>query len=54
MTNTKRPSIAELEKIIERGDDATIEIMPDGSIRETGITPTKKPLTMGKDLGSDY
>lgn len=51
---TERPSVADLEAILEAGQGETIEIMPDGSIRQTGIVPTPKPLTARKDLGDNY
>lgn len=54
MTDAPRPNIADLEKILERDEGETIEILPDGSIRETGIVPAKKPLTMREDLGDNY
>ena len=55
----KRPSISELEAILEREDEVEIEILPSGEIRELDRTTHaerggRKPLTMREDLGGEY
>lgn len=53
-----KPTIEELENILDRDDETTIEILPDGSIRESkkrrGRKPKIKPLTYREDLGGEY
>jgi hypothetical protein len=54
-----RPSIAELEAILEREDEVEIEILPNGEVRaKNQTTPfergSRKPLTMREDLGGEY
>lgn len=40
MTDERRPTIAELEGIIARNEEHTIEVLPDGSIKTVeGGTP---------------
>ena len=55
----KRPSISELEAILEREDEVEIEILPNGEVRAVDETTTaerggRKPLTMREDLGGEY
>ena len=55
----KRPSISELEAILEREDEVEIEILPSGEIRALDDTTYaerggRKPLTMREDLGGEY
>lgn len=55
----KRPSISELEAILEREDEVEIEILPNGEVREVDTTTSaerggRKPLTMREDLGGEY
>ena len=55
----KRPTIAELEAILDREEEIPIEILPNGEIRAQGQTSTdeldgKKPLTMRENLGGEY
>lgn len=54
-----RPSIAELEAILQREDEVEIEILPNGEVRaKNQTTPSdrggRKPLTMREDLGGEY
>ena len=55
----KRPSISELEAILQREDEVEIEILPSGEVRaknETTHTERggRKPLTLREDLGGEY
>lgn len=54
-----RPSIAELEAILQREDEVEIEILPNGEVRAKDQTTSaerggRKPLTMREDLGGEY
>ncbi|TSA19394.1 hypothetical protein D4R75_09665 [bacterium] len=54
-----RPSIAELEAILDQEEEIPIEILPNGEIRAMGQTNSnelggQKPLTMREDLGGEY
>jgi hypothetical protein len=54
-----RPSIAELEAILQREDEVEIEILPNGEVRAKNQTTSterggRKPLTMREDLGGEY
>lgn len=54
-----RPTIAELEAILDREEETAIEILPNGEIRAQGQSSAsqlggKKPLTMREDLGGEY
>lgn len=54
-----RPSIADLERILDSEEEIPIEILPNGEIRAKGTTGGldlggKKPLTMREDLGGEY
>ena len=54
-----RPTIAELEAILESEEQTEIEILPNGEVRAKGRTSShelggKKPLTMREDLGGEY
>lgn len=55
----KKPTIEELEAILDREEEIPIEILPNGEIRAKGQTSTdelagKKPLTMRENLGGEY
>ena len=55
----KKPSIRELEELLDTEEDTPIEILPNGEIRARGgsdasETNYKKPLTMQEDLGGEY
>jgi hypothetical protein len=54
-----RPTIAELEQILDREEEVEIEILPNGEVRAKGQTAAhelggRKPLTMREDLGGEY
>jgi hypothetical protein len=54
-----RPTIAELEAILQHEEQTEIEILPNGEVRAKGQTSShelggKKPLTMREDLGGEY
>ena len=55
-----RPTIAELEAILEREEQVEIEILPNGEVRaKGGASPQElggrsKPLTMREDLCGEY
>jgi len=49
-----RPSIAELEAILNSEEDAELEIMPNGEVRSKTGGHAKKPLTMREHLGGEY
>lgn len=59
MAKRKKPTIEELESLLESEADRPIEILPNGEIRpregsdeaERGF---QKPLTMREDLGGEY
>ena len=55
----RKPTIEELEKILESEEDTPIEILPNGEIRGLGDSDAgergfKKPLTLREDLGGEY
>ncbi len=55
----KRPTISELERILQSEEEVPIEILPNGEVRAKGQTTTadrggRKPLTMREDLGGEY
>jgi hypothetical protein len=53
-----KPTIAELEKILDNEQETEIEILPNGEVRAKGTGAAensgKKPLTMREDLGGEY
>jgi len=54
-----RPTIAQLEAILDSEEQVEIDILPNGEVRAKGQTPAhelggKKPLTMREDLGGEY
>lgn len=55
----RKPTIQELEKLLNSEEDTPIQILPNGEIREIGQTSTselggKKPLTLRENLGGEY
>ena len=55
----RRPTIEELEQLLDSEEDTPIEILPNGEIRALGGSEAaerdfKKPLTMREDLGGEY
>lgn len=58
MANDK-PTIDELERILNQEDEVPVEILPSGEIRAKGKSQGldlggRKPLTMREDLGGEY
>lgn len=56
---TRRPTISELEAILEQEEYVPLEILPNGEIRALGGSEAaerqgEKPLTMREDLGGEY
>ena len=56
---SQKPTIHELEEILDEEEDTPIEILPNGEIRALGgsdVTETgfRKPITMKEDLGGEY
>ena len=54
-----RPTIAELEAILDREEEVEIEILPNGEVRAKGQASIlqlgeRKPLTMRENLGGEY
>lgn len=57
--NSKRPTIAELEAILDSEEEVPIEILPNGEVRARGTTSqaelgSRKPLTLRENLGGEY
>ena len=56
--NRKRPTVRELEEILEKEEDTPIEILPNGEIRALGQGQHelggRKPLTLRENLGGEY
>ena len=55
----RRPTIRELEQLLDSEEDTPIEILPNGEIRERGGSDAaersyKKPLTLREHLGGEY
>jgi hypothetical protein len=56
---SNKPTIRELEMLLNSEEDTSMEILPNGEIRPQGQTPAielggKKPLTMKENLGGEY
>ena len=56
---SQKPTIEELEAILDQEEEIPIEILPNGEIRARDQTSSselggKKPLTMREDLGGEY
>ena len=54
-----KPTIAELEAILDREEEVEIEILPNGEVRARGKSTAQelgghKPLTMRENLGGEY
>jgi hypothetical protein len=54
-----KPTIQELENILDQEEDTPLEILPNGEIRAKGQVSAfelgvKKPLTMKENLGGEY
>jgi len=55
----QKPTIAELEAILDQEEEIPIEILPNGEIRAKDSTSNseiggKKPLTLRENLGGEY
>jgi len=55
----KKPTIQELEKILNSEETTPIQILPNGEIRPVGQASlaelgSKKPLTLRENLGGEY
>lgn len=55
----RKPTIQELETLLNSEEDTPIQILPNGEIRPANPTSTvamggKKPLTMRENLGGEY
>lgn len=55
----RKPTIQELEALLNSEEDVPIQILPNGEIRELGQTSaaalgSRKPLTMKENLGGEY
>lgn len=54
----RRPTVRELEEILEDEEDTEIEILPNGEIRAKGQgrmeLSGRKPLTLRENLGGEY
>lgn len=55
----QKPSIDDLERLLNSEEDTPIQILPNGEIRELGQASaseigSKKPLTMKENLGGEY
>ena len=55
----KKPTIHELEAILDEEEDSPIEILPNGEVRARGGSDAaesgfRKPITMREDLGGEY
>jgi hypothetical protein len=59
MPMPQKPSIDDLERLLNTEEDTPIQILPNGEIRQVGEATTsemgtKKPLTMKEKLGGEY
>ena len=55
----RKPTIHELEAILDQEEDSPIEILPNGEVRALGGSDAaesgyRKPITMREDLGGEY
>ena len=56
---SRKPTIHELEAILDEEQDSPIEILPNGEVRALGGSDVaesgyRKPITMREDLGGEY
>lgn len=53
-----KPTIQELQALLNSEEETPIQILPNGEIRALGQTTAdltgKKPITMKEDLGGEY
>ena len=55
----RKPTIQELEALLNNEEDTPIQILPNGEIRAVGQTSSnelggQKPITMRENLGGEY
>jgi len=52
----KKPTIAELEKLLESEEDVALEILPNGEIRagKKRLPKGARPITFKENLGGEY
>ena len=55
----RKPTIQELEDILDEEEDTPVEILPNGEVRAVGGSDSaerghRKPITMREDLGGEY
>lgn len=50
----KRQTIAELEAMLNKEEENSIEILPNGEVRAVIGKPKKRSLTMWENLGGEY
>ena len=55
----RRPTIHQLEAILDEEEDSPIEILPNGEVRalhgsDAAESGYRKPITMREDLGGEY
>lgn len=55
----KKPTIYELEAILNEEEESPVEILPNGEIRavdgsDAAERGNRKPITMREDLGGEY
>ena len=56
---SQKPTIHELEAILDEEEDSPVEILPNGEVRPVGNSDAvergyRKPITMREDLGGEY
>ena len=56
---SQKPTIHELEAILDEEEDSPVEILPNGEVRAVGSSDAaergyRKPITMRENLGGEY
>ena len=56
---TRKPTIYELEEILDEEEEIPVEILPNGEVRAIGDSDEvergyRKPITMRENLGGEY
>lgn len=56
---SRKPTIHELEAILDEEEDSPVEILPNGEVRAVGDADAvergyRKPITMRENLGGEY
>lgn len=53
--NKGKPTVEELEAILDNDENEELEILPNGEVRLAGTSGIKKkPITLREDLGGEY